>query len=376
MNSEILLGRALPELQRGQKLSDSQAMEYAIQEGFKGSGWVSPNPMVGCVVLDSDNNFLSSGYHKKFGGPHAEVEAFSILSDEQAKDAKVFVTLEPCSHFGKTPPCVDLLIRKKVRQVTYGLQDPNPQVRGQGLAKLHSAGISVKESLVFKNELRQVCEHFLINQNSHRAFVSVKIAASLDGMSGLKSGESKWITNEYSRNCSHQFRASHDAIAVGVETIKKDNPNLNVRGFQHRAKRLVVFDNNFWVAQNFSNLNISKHFSLQDLVTVSRDPKSNPFKDLKVLDGSVDWRIELYKLGINSVFIEGGPKLISYCLNTKIADRLYIFQAPVLIGSIRGRHWTEELDIGNLNNKLTLDHVKIQPMEGDFLITAKLNEQR
>jgi diaminohydroxyphosphoribosylaminopyrimidine deaminase/5-amino-6-(5-phosphoribosylamino)uracil reductase len=133
MNSEILLGKILPDYKVGQKLTDTEAMAYAIQESFKGSGWVSPNPLVGCVVLDSENKFLSAGYHKKFGGAHAEVEAFAKLSEVQAKGSKVFVTLEPCSHFGKTPPCADLLIQKKVGTVVYGLADPNPKVSGQGI---------------------------------------------------------------------------------------------------------------------------------------------------------------------------------------------------------------------------------------------------
>ncbi len=234
----------------------------------------------------------------------------------------------------------------------------------------------VSESGILKDELKQVCEHFLINQNTQKTFVSLKIAASIDGMSGLKSGESKWITNEVSRNLSHQFRASHDAIGVGVGTIKQDNPNLNVRGYEHRPKKLVVFDDHHWTAQNFSKLNISKHYSPDDLILVSRKPDHNPVPGFKVLNGSVDWRKELYGLGVNSLFIEGGPKLISYCLNCKFSDRVYIFQAPSLIGSIQGRGWTEDLDIRNLNNKLTLDHVKIKPLEGDLLITARLNERR
>ena len=164
---------------KGQVLTEDQAMALAIQEAKKGAGFVSPNPLVGCVILDRDGKFLSKGYHQVFGGAHAEVNAVQGLTDEQLRGAKLFVTLEPCAHEGKTPSCAKMLAKKPIAQVIYGLVDPNPLVSGQGAAILKQAGIAAEVFPHFQDELEEVCEVFLWNFRKQKVFISLKIDKTL-----------------------------------------------------------------------------------------------------------------------------------------------------------------------------------------------------
>jgi diaminohydroxyphosphoribosylaminopyrimidine deaminase/5-amino-6-(5-phosphoribosylamino)uracil reductase len=372
MDIELLLGKPLPLPVVGTYFSDELAMKLALQEAFKGAGFVSPNPLVGCVVLDRKNCFLASGFHQRFGEAHAEVNALKDLTAEQLRGARVFVTLEPCSHFGKTPPCAEMLKKFPIAEVIYGLQDPNPQVSGAGIRLLQQAGIKVTQIQGMDAELTDLCEHFLINQLHKRAFVSGKIATSLDGFSGLKSGESQWITNQYSRSFSHYLRSTHDAIGIGVGTLKQDNPNLNVRGYKHRLQKLVVFDRQAWVAENFDQLKIATHYKREQIILISEQLKIAERLGFAALLFSDQWRHELLQRGISSVFLEGGPKILSTCINCNLLDRMYIFQAPILLGAIEGRSWTEHLNISKLSEKLVLHHARMKPLNGDVLFTARM----
>jgi diaminohydroxyphosphoribosylaminopyrimidine deaminase/5-amino-6-(5-phosphoribosylamino)uracil reductase len=373
MDAELILGAKVLEPVVGTYMSDELAMKLALQEATKGSGFVSPNPLVGCVVLDQKNCFLSKGYHQKFGEAHAEVNALKNLSSAQLQGARVFVTLEPCSHYGKTPPCAEMLKKFPIAEVVYGLQDPNPKVSGAGIQLLAQAGIKVTRIQGMEKELTDLCEHFLINQLHQRAFVSGKIATSLDGFSGLKSGESQWITNSFSRNFSHYLRSLHDAIAVGVGTIKQDNPNLNVRGHLHRPQKLVIFDRQAWVADNFDKLKISTHYRREQVILLTEKVEQAQRLGFLALQSNDDWRQRLWQLGVFSVFLEGGPVALSSCLDSKLLDRLYVFQAPILLGAVQGRSWTEQVKVYKLSEKISLQHVRIKAFEGDVLFTARIN---
>ena len=236
-----------------------EAMKLAIAEARKGAPFVSPNPMVGCVVLDSAGNFLSSGYHKIYGSAHAEVNALAGLISEQLKDAHVVVTLEPCAHQGKTPSCAKTLAALSIKKITYGLIDPNPLVAGKGADILKSAGKDVVLFSELQTELEELCEIFLMNQRKQKIFVAIKVATSLDGQMALQSGESQWITGEAAREHAHYLRSCYDAVMVGAGTIQKDNPSLNVRHPEvKKENKVVILDPQGLQLKNFSQLRVSQ----------------------------------------------------------------------------------------------------------------------
>lgn len=369
MDAELVLGTKLPEPDKGQMLSPNKAMQLAIQEAFKGNGNVAPNPMVGCVVLDGEGRYLAKGFHEKFGEAHAEVNAIAELSETQLKGAQLFVTLEPCAHEGKTPSCAKMLTAKKIKSVTYGLMDPNPLVSGKGAAILRSSGVHAEEFRVqderskkIRRDLEILLEHFLVNQVHKLPFVSLKVATSLDGMMSLRNGQSKWITCEESRNYGHFLRATHSAVLVGVETIKRDNPLLNVRHatFPGKANKVVVLDSTNWVEKNKSQLELFKVRPESDVIVISEHNR-----DLK----SVLQR--LWQMSVHSVMVEGGAMIISSFLEAKAWNRLYNFQAPLVLGGINGRVWTERVKVDAIDQGLGLEYQGVKPVGRDLLITAR-----
>ncbi len=370
------------------KVTSAELMRMAIDEAAKGATRVSPNPMVGAVVIDGDGNFLGSGYHEFYGGPHAEVNALKNLSSEQLKGATVFVTLEPCAHEGKTPSCAKMMARLPLRKVIYGLVDPNPLVAGRGAEILQAAGIETEifseTHPEFKSELEESCEAFLWNFRQKKVFVSLKIAQSLDGQIGLKNGESKWITNEKSRVYAHYLRACHDATLVGRGTIKTDNPALNIRHDQvEKTNKVVVIDPRGSLLKLASQLQVTRLHSSQNLFWCLSDKKldirSVPFATLLKIkeskEGSLDLSDllqKLWDLGLRSVMIEGGGLTASEFLKAGLVNRLYLFQAPMIIGAEGGRSWTATLNISEMKRRLSLKNSKTMAFGDDILITGRL----
>lgn len=368
-----------------QPLTDEQAMRLAIQEAYRGLGFVSPNPLVGCVILDSKNRYLSKGYHARYGEAHAEINALRGLNHEQLQGAKVFVTLEPCAHQGKTPSCAKALALLPLNEVIFGLTDPNPLVSGQGIDILKSAGIQTRNFPGLESELESVCEHFLYNIREHRVFVTAKVASSLDGQLALSSGESKWISDEASRKVSHILRAAHDALLVGANTVLTDDPALNIRvpGFEGKKSKIIILDSDALCLAKLADLQISKVHSPQDLCFAISDRISNPPNplgtsiialpaqglglDLNVLLGRLwDW-------GLRSLFIEGGAHALSSFIGQKLAQRLYLFQAPLILGAKGGKAWTEQVKINSMDQRILLKNQKYISLQQDFLVTGKLN---
>lgn len=371
------------------KMSPQQAMKLAIQEAYKGATRVSPNPLVGAVVLDVEGNFLASGHHEFYGGPHAEVNALKNTPVESLRGATVYVTLEPCAHEGKTPSCAKMLAKFPIKKVVFGLVDPNPLVAGQGAAILHAAGIETEvfsdTHPEFKTELEEVCEAFLWNFRHKRVFVSLKIAQSLDGQVGLKTGESKWITNEKSREYAHYLRACHDATLVGRATIQHDNPALNIRHPQiQKDNRVVVIDPRGTLLQEASQLQVTRlhkpenlfwcvdaqQYSAEDL------PFAKILKIREAADGSMDLEDLLQNLwnqGLRSVMIEGGPMTAAKFLKAGLVNRLYLFTAPVVVGAEGGRSWTEGMSINEMRERLQLKNPRTLSFEGDILTTGRLS---
>ncbi|WP_374029313.1 bifunctional diaminohydroxyphosphoribosylaminopyrimidine deaminase/5-amino-6-(5-phosphoribosylamino)uracil reductase RibD [Bdellovibrio bacteriovorus] len=381
---------------RGDKLTADQAMRLAISEAYKGSTRTSPNPNVGAVVLDSQGGFLASGYHEFYGGPHAEVNALRHFSSEELQGAHVFVTLEPCAHEGKTPSCAKMMAKLPIKKVTFGLIDPNPLVAGQGADILRAAGI---EADVFhsdnadvdrdiKTHLEEVCETFLWNYRQKKVFVAVKMASSLDGQVALRSGESQWITGPQSREYVHYLRACYDAILVGKGTIEFDNPSLDIRHPEIQKKnKVVVIDGEAELLHRFAELKLSKvHAAADVLWCVSEETKEEVQKILAKLslapqvlyvktqvDGNLqleDLLAQLYQQGLRSVMVEGGALTASTFIDCGLVNRLYMFQAPIIMGSGGSRSWTETVRIASMTEKIHVKNPRYLTFGNDFMITG------
>lgn len=393
---ELIQHLPLPE--RGTKLSSSQAMKLAISEASKGAPRVSPNPMVGAVVLDAQGGFLSCGYHEFYGGPHAEVNALKNLSSEELRGAHVFVTLEPCAHEGKTPSCAKTMAKLPLKKVTFGLIDPNPLVAGQGADILRAAGIeaevfsseNAEEDRDIKIKLEEACEAFLWNFREKKVFVALKMASSLDGQVALRSGESQWITGPESREYVHYLRACYDAILVGKGTIEFDNPSLNIRHSEIEKKnKVVVIDAEAELLPRFSDLKLSKVHASTDLFwCVAKDMKEQVDKTVSQMSmapqivyvktnvgGDLDLQdllAQLYLQGLRSVMVEGGAMTASSFIHDQLVNRLYMFQAPIIMGSGGSRSWTETVRIAAMKEKIHVKNPRYLTFGNDFMITGTL----
>lgn len=339
-------------------LTIDQAMQMAIEEAYKGAALVSPNPKVGCVILNSKGHLLSKGHHKKYGGPHAEIEALHGLSIEQLKQAHVIVTLEPCAHEGKTPSCAKKLATLPIRKVTYGLVDPNPLVAGQGHQILADAGI-VTELYQGKliSDLEDLSEEFLVNFREKRIFVAMKVAQSLDGHIALHNGQSQWITGPESRQYVLLIRSYYDAVLVGFETVMKDNPSLNVRlpGLDKKNTAVILATSD--QAKKISkDLNIFKVRSSEQVI---------------ILEGDLSQILTtLYEKGLRSVLVEGGAYTFSQFLKQGRVDRMHVFTAPMIMGE--GKSWTQGLSFEKLENAPRGRGMKTQAFGPDIYRTFKL----
>lgn len=364
-------------------LLPAEAMRLAIEEGKKGAGFVAPNPLVGCVVLDEKFRLLSTGYHKKFGGPHAEVEALKGVSDEQLEGAHIFVTMEPCAHDGKTPSCAKALAKLPIASVTYGVQDPNPMTDGRGADILRHAGIEVKEFQELRSELEELAEVFLHNMRKKKPFVSLKVATSLDGQMGLRNGDSKWITNEKSREHVHFLRATHDAVLVGRNTILIDNPQLNIRHsqFPKKQNKVLIFDSEGQLFSALQQRNVSSVHAPEDIWIITRpgvDKGSSPYTQIECpkIEGEMfdleKLLTELYVRGIGSVMVEGGSITYRSFFLQKQIQRVIHFQAPILLGHDNGIPWTQGLHIPSMDKRIVLKDVTARFFDGDLMTSARL----
>lgn len=368
------------------KFSEREAMELAIKEAEKGQGFVSPNPPVGCVILNKDNKFLSSGFYSHYGAVHAEVSALNKIKDKKVlKGAQLFVTLEPCSHFGQNPPCVDRLLKWPFASVTYGMEDPNPKVKGQGLKKLQKRGIKVKPSSCLQNSLRRLCEAFSLNMEEKRTFCALKVASSLDGVCALSHGESQWITGDESRNYTSRLRACFDAVLIGVNTFLEDNPSLNCRkkGFEKTSNKVCILDPSGRSLKLISKSKLTSVRPVEDIFVITHqtvNKKNYPFKILvtpflKPYKNEFDLKrlsFQLYEEKLCSILVEGGARTFSSFLEQNAVQRLYHFINPCLLGGLKGRYWTENLSISSLNFKKQLKSKEILFLGEDFFITGTL----
>ena len=293
---------------------DKKLMLKAIEIAKRGIPHVYPNPAVGCVIYDG-SKILSTGYHKKFGGNHAEYVAIQNL-DKFARGLTMYVSLEPCSHVGKTEACLDLIDPDIFDRIVIAEKDPNKEASGS-IEKIKRSGIEVELGLL-RDEARALNKRFYIFHENKRPYIILKYASTLDGFIAENDGYSKWITNKKSRKKNHYTRSLCDAILVGSNTARLDNPNLSSHGMGKDPK-IVVIDNN----ENLSSLNL---FKKEPIVYSSRELSDNYEKNINFIVH------DLYKKNVQSLLVEGGAKTISSFLNSGIFDELHCYIAPKFLG--------------------------------------------
>lgn len=360
-------------------MNDEHFMRLAIALARKGRFYVGPNPMVGAVIVKK-GMIIGRGYHQRFGGNHAEINAIHNAGEDIA-GSTLYVTLEPCCHEGKTPPCTDSIIKNKIARVVIGTIDSNPLVSCQGINYLQSCGIEVKTG-VLENECRKLNEKFFHYIETGLPFVTVKYAQTLDGRIATATGESQWISSAASLKFAHQLRAEHDAILVGRKTVDKDNPELTVRLVKGRNPLRVIVDSELKISPTAKVLqNISKS---PTLIATIKKPDDARFKRIAATgaeiitvkadkDGRVDLRT-LFKFlaerKISSVLVEGGAQIITSVLKNNLANRIVTVIAPKIIG--KGIEAVGDLNITNLDLAKILSIQKVTRNGNDIIIDSRL----
>ncbi len=335
-------------------------MKKCIELAKNGEGQTSPNPMVGCVVLDKDGNEISTGYHHKYGDNHAERDALLKLHNGEEKDGTLIVNLEPCSHHGKTPPCADLIIERGLKKVVIGMQDVNPIVAGNGIYKLQKAGIEVVSGIL-EEECKKLNEVFIKNMTQNKCFIAIKTATTLDGKIATSNGSSKWITSELAREEVKKIRNRYDAIMTSSSTILADNPTM-----LHRKK--IILDRKLKTNLEtpiYKNGEIYLFNETLDMFEGGVNFIKTPVKDDKL---DLEFVFErAYELGIKSILIESGGHLNGSAL--KYADKIYHFIAPKITGDNSSLSCFDFQEINDINNSLNFKIENIEHFEPDILLT-------
>ena len=303
-------------------------MNRCIELAKSAQGNTSPNPLVGCVILDKDGNIISEGFHEKYGQNHAERNA--LLKLDNAKGCTLIVNLEPCSHYGKTPPCADLIIEKGIKTVVYGMKDPNPIVSGKGLQKLKDAGIEVIGP-VLENECKKLNEIFIKNHTQNKTFVAIKTATTVDGKISTSTGDSKWITSDAARNEVRNIRKKYDAILTSSNTVITDNPTM-----EHKCK--IILDRNLKTDLNSTIYKQGKIYIFHDENLSPQNTGNITFIKTPVINAKLNPEFILnkaYELGIMSILIEAGGEVNESFL--PYIDKLYHFIAPKILGDNSGK---------------------------------------
>jgi diaminohydroxyphosphoribosylaminopyrimidine deaminase / 5-amino-6-(5-phosphoribosylamino)uracil reductase len=305
-------------------------MQRALELAKNGLGAVSPNPMVGCVIV-YNNVIIGEGWHQKFGAAHAEVNAVDSVGDKNLlKESTVFVNLEPCSYYGKTPACSDLLIRYRVKKVVVAALDPNPKVAGNGAKALELAGIKVEVGVCEKEAIK-LNRRFFINQKLNRPYVILKWAQTKDGFIARSNYDSKWISNEFSRQKVHRWRAEEDAILVGKNTALYDNPSLTVRDWDGKNPLRVVLDRNLELKSNLNLFN-GKVQTLVYNTKLSKTGNAVEFIKLKLDNFILQVLSNLAQRDLGSIIIEGGKQVLNNFIQQGLWEEARVFTSNEKFG--------------------------------------------
>lgn len=377
------------------KQQDIEYMQRAIALAKMGAGFVNPNPMVGCVVV-KDNEIITEGYHEYYGGFHAERNALTNTTAD-CKDATLYVTLEPCCHYGKTPPCTEIIIEKGIKKVVVGLLDPNPLVAGKGIKILEDEGIEVITGVEVE-KIKELNKVFLKYIKTKRPYVLLKTAMTLDGKIASYTGDSKWITNEKSRKLVHKLRSEMMGIVAGIGTVKADNPMLNSRlevqqpitnsqqPNVHQPIRIIV-DTKASISLESNIVKTANEYRTilavgQQSIVNGQLSKVEMLKSFNVeilcceeKDGHVDINdlmIKLGQKGIDSILLEGGATLNAAFLEADCVDEVYAFIAPKIIGGEHSKSPVGGHGIELMKDAIMLKDIKIETFDNDILIKGKI----
>lgn len=366
---------------------DEKYMRMALRLAARASGQTSPNPMVGAVVVRG-NEIVGQGYHHRAGEPHAEVLALRQAGGK-ARGATLYVNLEPCGHFGRTPPCTQAILQAGIKRVVAGMKDPNPLVSGKGIRRLRQAGVRV-ETGVLEKECRELNAPFCKTITTGKPFVTLKAAASLDGKIATRTGDSRWVTSEASRLYVHRLRQSVDAVMVGIGTVRKDNPLLTVRLPGHKKSRQplrIIVDSRLRIPLSsnivqtanqhptvIATTSSASRLQIEQLKRAGAEVMVVP----KDRAGRVHLAVLMKKLGercILSVLLEGGSSLNAGALKAGIVDRLLIFIAPKIIGGEKAPGIIGGEGIARLKDALPVEAMKIRRMGPDILLEGEIQNR-
>ncbi len=356
--------------------------EYYIKECIKlakkGIGYVSPNPLVGSVIV-KNNQIIGKGFHKVFGQSHAEVNAIidAKKNGYNLNGTSLYVNLEPCNHFGKTPPCTEAIIKDKIRNVIIGMNDPNKNVSGNGIKKLKESGINVTSGILEK-ECEELNKFFVKYITKSTPYVTLKIAQSIDAKIALNNFKSKWITNDESRIFVHKLRSRYDSVLIGKNTAIYDNPSLTVRGTKGRNPFRFVIDRkgslpsdlNLYTDENFLNTYTFISSKYSELKKISAKEINKIF--LKEINHNIPLKEilkSIFKLEIASILVEGGGNLFSRFINEDLFDDVYFIVAPKIIG--KGISYSGDFELNRLSESKFLNLDKVITSNGDIILYYK-----
>jgi len=366
-------------------MDDVYFMKTALDLAVKGRGFTSPNPMVGALVVKA-GKIVGRGWHKQAGGPHAEVHAIDDAGS-LAKDATLYVTLEPCNHTGRTPPCTEKILQAGISRVVVAMKDPNPDVKGKGMDYLKAKGVKITSG-VCRDEAKKLNEIFIKYIQTKRPFVILKCAATLDGRIATKTGDSKWVTGPESREFVHRLRHAVDSIMVGIGTVEKDDPSLTTR--LKDAKCLdptrIILDTHLSISENAKMFQLDSDSST--LIFCNDSPSINkktaiekkgakvieaPLKkDLIDLDYLMDY---LGTLEITSLLIEGGSRVIASALAAGIVDKILFFYAPKILGGDDGVPICMGPGPALMKNAIPVKDISVRRFDEDVMIEGYIDNQ-
>ena len=347
-------------------------MRRAIDLAKLGNGLTSPNPLVGAVLLNADGDLVSEGFHHRSGMPHAEAMAFDNLS-QSVTGGSIYINLEPCCHQGKTPPCTERIISSGLKKVFIGMEDPDIRVSGQGIKALKNAGLDVNIGLC-EEEALELNKFFIHRNQTGCAYGVLKWAMSIDGRIGLKNGKSKWISNDISRKFVHTMRAQFDAIIVGGNTVRNDNPILTSRGIKNPEPLRVVFSKSLKFPQKYNifNCQTAKTLLVYDSTSVKEEflklipswvdveklPSDNPRFLSKLLA----------ERGCNKVLWECGPNLATSAIKNGCIQEISTFIAPKILGGVNSMNPLSDFNFEEMNQVIRLKKSKLNVFEDDIYL--------
>ncbi len=360
-------------------MDDKRWMKRAIDLARKGIGTTSPNPLVGAVLVDDEGNVVGEGWHHKAGEPHAEVNALA-QAGEKARGTTAYVSLEPCSHYGRTGPCCEALIAAGVKKVVIAIEDPNPKVAGNGIRRLQEEGIEVNVGVLAK-EAAEVNEVFLHWITTNRPFVALKYAMTLDGKIATGTGDSKWITGKEARGHAHYLRSIYDAILVGKGTVLEDDPSLTCRLVEGKNPIRIILDAKLEIPISEKVISDGE---AKTIIVAGKDVLPERLAERTFLDnvevlqvdttdGNVDLNellITLSERKITSILVEGGGAVHGSFFDAGFVERVYAFIAPRLIGGKKALSPIGGIGCLKIADGIQLDRVETMVLGSDFLITG------